>query len=74
MRCMTAAGLELHKQRIHTEERVIPIGGVLDSQGVIRFQCDVCDYKATTNGNLMMHKKNKHIRAWNLSFLRYFCF
>ena len=63
MRCMTAAGLELHKQRIHTDERVIPIGGVLDSQGVIRFQCDVCDYKATTNGNLMMHKKNKHIRA-----------
>ena len=60
MKCITPAGLELHKQRKHSDDRVIPIGGVQDAQGVIRFQCDLCVYKATTNGNMMMHKKNKH--------------
>ena len=60
MRCITPAGLELHKQRIHGDDRVIPIGGVQDAEGVIRFHCDLCNYMATTNGNLVMHKKNKH--------------
>ena len=62
MKCITPAGLELHKQRIHSDERVIPNGGVQDARGVIRFHCDLCDYITTTNGNLMMHKKNKHLR------------
>ena len=62
MRCITPAGLEMHKQRIHSDERVIPNGGVQDSQGIIRFHCDLCDYIATTNGNLMTHKKNKHLK------------
>ena len=60
MKCITPAGLELHKQRIHSDDRVIPIGAVKDALGVIRFHCDICDYKATTNGNLIMHTKNKH--------------
>ena len=50
-RCITPAGLEMHKKAMHIGKEV-----ALTS----RFSCDMCEYTATTNGNLMIHKKRKH--------------